>query len=326
MKKLYSIIASVICIFYFLQCNNIYTTEYDYLTEKVPVVSTFCPITSSVFGMTIQDENLFFCCFSSYIYKKNLRSGAVSQYSSNTGDFCSISTIGSTLYVGTYYDFGYIDTTNGNTFTSLNLSPPTSFNNIGSIVSAGNDIFMTDFLNNRILKNSAGVVSVFAGGTSGFEDGTGTSAKFDGPYSLCSDGIYLYVTDEFNHAVRRICIITRQVETIAGPLPTASPPYGFIDGIGSAARFHTPAGIILLGNSLFVVDSNNNAIRKINLFDFAVSTIAGNGTQGSEEGVGTDARFNTPYAIATDGSSLYISDLNNSAIKKISFIPRGEAR
>lgn len=96
---------------------------------------------------------------------------------------------------------------------------------------------------------------------------------------------------------------------------------GFMDATGTAARFTAPTGICISadGQFLFVADYSGHRIRKINVSTKAVTTVAGNGTSGYADGVGTAARFSYPsgICISTDGTILYVSDYGNSYIRKI---------
>ena len=87
---------------------------------------------------------------------------------------------------------------------------------------------------------------------------------------------------------------------------------GFTDGIGSAARFNHITGVGADANgNVYVADSHNNTIRKINIATRAVSTLAGNPQQppGSADGVGSAARFNGPCGIEADPSATSTSPI-----------------
>ena len=89
--------------------------------------------------------------------------------------------------------------------------------------------------------------------------------------------------------------------------------------MGNAARFNSPYSIVIdSSGNLYVADAFKNAIRKISSTG-NVSTIAGSaGVIGSTDGVGSAARFNSPYAIVFDSSgNLYIADSNNHIIRKM---------
>jgi len=104
-----------------------------------------------------------------------------------------------------------------------------------------------------------------------------------------------------------------RVSTLAGGGGTAG-----TDGRGAAATFNTAAGVAVdLSGNLYVADAHNNKIRKITVGG-VVSTLAGSGVEGSADGVGTTASFNTPWGVAVDVSgNLYVADLNNNKIRKI---------
>ncbi len=101
--------------------------------------------------------------------------------------------------------------------------------------------------------------------------------------------------------------------------------HGITDGPGTNARFYKPAGIAIAADgSAYVCDAGNNTIRKITPAG-VVTTFAGSpGTVGFTDGIGPVARFDTPWAIATDvAGNLFIHDTGNNAIRKIT--PQGEA-
>ncbi|MDC7126376.1 MAG: hypothetical protein PQJ46_12465, partial [Spirochaetales bacterium] len=69
------------------------------------------------------------------------------------------------------------------------------------------NLYVTDYGNHMIRKIviSSGEVTTLAGSTtSGFNDGTGTSAYFSGPWAITSDGTYFYVADTSNNMIRKI--------------------------------------------------------------------------------------------------------------------------
>lgn len=147
-----------------------------------------------------------------------------------------------------------------------------------------------------------------------------------------------------------------QLTTMAGAYPTST--LGNTDATGSAARFDNPIAIATDGSNIYVADIFNNAIRKVQISDNSVSTIAtsagphgiatdglyvyvtsfnthvinrvpvGGGTvqtiagtvntSGNLDGQGISARFNTPTYLTTDGSNIYITDRGNNQIRKYS--------
>jgi DNA-binding beta-propeller fold protein YncE len=184
------------------------------------------------------------------------------------------------------------------------------------IAADGVNLYVTDDGNRTIRKMviATGVVSTIAGtaGVTGHVDGTGSAARFGGPYGIATDGINLYVTDATD-TVRKIVIASGEVSTLAGVAGTC----GRADGVGTAATFCAPAGIATDGANLYVADSGSSTIRKIVLATTVVTTLAGTSGSSPVDGIGTAAQFHTPMGIATDGTNLFVADMLNHAIRKI---------
>ncbi|GAB3828518.1 NHL repeat-containing protein [Hymenobacter jeollabukensis] len=146
--------------------------------------------------------------------------------------------------------------------------------------------------NTRIRKVSpAGVISDLPGGAATY--------NFNYPRGLAVDAQgALYVTERLGY---RICKISPagDVSVLAG-----SGTAGVVDGIGTAARFHSPHGIVVdADGTVFVSEGNGNLIRKITPAG-AVTTFAGSGSLNSADGIGIAAQFNTPYGLAIDAQGV----------------------
>ncbi len=168
----------------------------------------------------------------------------------------------------------------------------------------------------EIIISRQGTVTTIAGsaGFSGSTDGIGSTARFNFPFGITTDGTNLFIVDNGNNTIRKVVISTGTVTTIAGSAGLS----GSTDGTGSAARFLDPTGIATDGTNLFVADFSNHTIRKIVISTGVVTTIAGSaGLSGSTDGTGTAARFNNPHTIATDGTNLFVTDSTNHTIRKI---------
>ncbi len=125
---------------------------------------------------------------------------------------------------------------------------------------AGN-LYVGDEGNNQIRKIviSTGAVTTLAGsGVQGFINGTGIAARFKKPEGMATDGTNLYVADAGNMVIRKIVIATAEVTTFAG-----SGAQNWLDGPLLSASFDQPQGVISDGTRLYVADTFNNKIRKI---------------------------------------------------------------
>ncbi|MBN2574540.1 MAG: hypothetical protein JXP73_08230, partial [Deltaproteobacteria bacterium] len=138
-----------------------------------------------------------------------------------------------------------------------------------------------------------------------------------GPAGVVSDGAdNLFFADSAQHTIRHLAIANRTVTTLAGS-PGAA---GSSDGVGEAARFASPWGVASDGaGNLLVTDTANHTVRRIRVGSGAVTTVAGSpGVAGSDDGVGSTARFNRPMGIASDGEgNFFVADADNCSIRKL---------
>ncbi|MBO9541384.1 hypothetical protein J7643_12415 [bacterium] len=192
----------------------------------------------------------------------------------------------------------------------------------GVAVDAAGNLYATETFNTIRKVTPGGAISTFAGYRDGmyggFVDGATSSAKFENPQGLASDASgNLYVADSGNSAIRKVTP-TGIVTTVAGSYPTKAS--GFVDGATSSARFSSPQGLAFdKAGNLFIADTGNNAIRKLDLQTGFVTTVAGGYFAGSlTDGSTSSARFSSPTGLAFDSAGyLYVADKSNHAIRKI---------
>lgn len=197
------------------------------------------------------------------------------------------------------------------------------------IATDGNNLYVSDAYHHSIRKieialkeilvpaGALGVATLAGTGEAGSADNSASSTEpekeiFNLPAGVTTDGKNLYVADSDRHIIRKIVIATGLISDLAG-----SGTLGSIDAAGASASFNKPTGITSDANNIFVVDSENHTIRKIVIASGAVTTLAGSRTQGAVDAAGTEASFNHPFDITTDGNNLYVADSMNSKIRKI---------
>ena len=185
----------------------------------------------------------------------------------------------------------------------------------GVAVDTDGNVYVADKNNHKIRKiTPAGAVSTLAGsGTLGSNEGIGTAAQFNEPQGVAvdTDG-NVYVADYGGHKIRKITP-DGVVSTLAG-----SGTQGEADGSGTAAQFRSPQDVAVdASGNVYVADLQNEKIRKITP-DGVVSTLAGSGTRGAVEGIGTAAQFDGPAGVAVDASgNVYVAETRNTKIRKI---------
>jgi len=188
---------------------------------------------------------------------------------------------------------------------------------VGVAVDSSGNVYVADAANDEIRKvTPAGVVTTLAGaaGQNGSADGKGSAAQFNYPEGVAVNKAgTVFVADAGNDTIRKI--------TPAGVVTTlvgAAGQNGSANGTGSAAQFNGPAGVAVdSAGEVFVADSGNDTVREVTSAG-VVTTLAGAPSQGSADGEGGAAHFDTPCGVTADSAgNVYVADFNNSLIRKI---------
>jgi len=152
-------------------------------------------------------------------------------------------------------------------------------------------------------------------GVAGYADGTADQAKFRLPNNLAVDRAgNIFVADTANNVIRKIGT-NGMVSTVAG----VAGSHGSNDGKGASAQFWAPFGIAVdSSNNVYVADTGNNVVRKINA-EGVVSTLAGSARHpGKDDGKGSSARFRNPWSVAVDGAgNVIVADMSNDTVRRI---------
>jgi sugar lactone lactonase YvrE len=216
----------------------------------------------------------------------------------------------------------------GGSATSASLSIPRTV----TIDPSGN-LIIADSGSNRIREVTDGNITTIAGtGSAGFSgDGEpATGAELNDPRGVVLDSNQnMYFVDAGNNRVRRIDATTHDISTIAGNGPEGNAPSG-CQGQGSfsgdggpaiSATLNCPLGLdIDSKGNLFVSDTQNNRIRRIDAVTQIITTVAGNGTAGfsGDGGAATSAMLNNPDRISINAAgNFFISDTNNERIRRV---------
>jgi sugar lactone lactonase YvrE len=177
-------------------------------------------------------------------------------------------------------------------------------------------IYVSDAGNsNRIRKLTPdGTVTTLAGGAEGYADGLGANASFNTPSGLALDANgNVYVADTGNNRIRKITP-EGLVSTIAGDGKA-----GYADGPALQARFDGPIGIAVdAHDDILIADTYNDRVRMITPSG-NVTTLAGVGRPGYQDGAASGALFDTPCGVvSTSDGSVVVADTGNSRLRKIS--------
>ncbi len=183
-------------------------------------------------------------------------------------------------------------------------------------------IYVADSANNRIrvISPITGVGTFAGSGNYSFKNAnTSLGASFASPTGICYDASTrtMYVADKDNHVIRKINS-SGYVTTVAG-IPGIQ---GFTNGNSlQEARFYLPYDVkIDAAKNLYVSDSGNHAIRKISREGniTTVTTVAGTGYPGNNDGNGANATFRTPRGMDLEpGGNIYVADSANGVVRYI---------
>jgi DNA-binding beta-propeller fold protein YncE len=190
-------------------------------------------------------------------------------------------------------------------------------------------VYLADSMNNRIrvVNTATGIIETFTGngiGQFAGDGGQATDAELHNPTGVAVDPVTgnVYIADNQNNRIRKVTVSTGIIATIAG---TGAAGYSGDGGVATDAQLNRPYGLVVdsIGANLFIADTDNNVIRKVNFASGKISTVAGNGTVGDagDGGPAASARLYYPTGISVDTSDasndLYIADSGNQKIRKV---------
>jgi DNA-binding beta-propeller fold protein YncE len=163
---------------------------------------------------------------------------------------------------------------------------------------------------------ASGEIAPWAGsGREAIKDGAVRTAHFAQPYGITHQNGIFYVADSETSAIRRI---DSAENSVTSPVGLGLFDFGDEDGEGENVRLQHPFGVTVGAHGeVFISDSYNNKLKRLDPVTRRVTTLAGDGTPGYQDGDALSARFNEPGGIAFADNILYIADTNNHVIRKL---------
>ncbi len=191
-------------------------------------------------------------------------------------------------------------------------------------VDSDGNLYIADNGNNRIRKvdKTTGEISTVAGnGVRGFsgDGGAATSAHLALPTGVAVDSSgNLYIADQDNNRIRKVDKATGTISTVAG---NGGRGYSGDGGLANETSLNNPIGVAVdSSGDVYIADTGNSRIRKVDQITGKISTVAGTGRQGysGDGGPATSAQLTIPFEIAVDASgNLYFADYGNNRIRKV---------
>ena len=192
------------------------------------------------------------------------------------------------------------------------------------VVDAAGNVFAADSANHVVRRVSAvGTITTVAGtGTAGYagDNGAATAAQLNRPNGCALDGAgNLYIADTGNNVVRRVANATGLITTVAG---TGSAGFTGEGAPPILAELNQPYGVALdAAGNLYISDTKNQRVRKVNFTANTIVTLAGNGTFGysGDGGSATAGELYNPEGLmVTSAGDIIVAEEANSVVRKIS--------
>ena len=193
----------------------------------------------------------------------------------------------------------------------LGLTSPT-----GMSVDAAGNLYLAEQGRVRRIDLSSGEVAtlVIGPGRAVLDGDTARTYSYD--VKLDSNGS-LYWSDTAAHMVKRMDAITGAITVIAG---TGDNGYSGDGGSGFNAALSLPTGLAIDGAALYIADSGNHTVRRVDLITGMILTIAGTGSEGisADGGKAVDAKLSSPNGIVADNAgNIFISEMGSHRIRRV---------
>ena len=195
----------------------------------------------------------------------------------------------------------------------------------GVHVDPSHNTYIADTYNHRIRKvdGKTGIITTVAGiGSKGFsgDGGPATSARLRYPFNVFLDSVgNIYIVDTYNYRIRKIDAATKIITTVVGD---GAAKFRGDGGLATDASIRKAYDVALdSAGNLFIADTHNHVIRKVEATTGIINTVVGQGFSAGfsgDGGLATDARLNAPTGVYVDESgNIYVVDTKNDVIRKV---------
>ena len=184
-------------------------------------------------------------------------------------------------------------------------------------------LYVADTGHNRVLvtDTEGRILDVIGEGEEGLRDGSFETARFNRPHGMAASNGALFVADTENHAIRKVDVEGKMVETIAGVGEQAR----FFHGGGEAlsTALNSPWALTQLNGTLYIAMAGFHQLWAMDLEQGRVGPYAGSGRESISDGPLDTAMLAQPTGITTDGNVLYFADSETSSVRVADLDPRG---
>ncbi len=197
----------------------------------------------------------------------------------------------------------------------------------GVWVDENGNVLLADTDNHRVRRVSVttgNITTVAGNGTGAYsgDDGAATDASLKKPHGVCvyrsPAPSYLHIADPSNYQIRKVDLTTGILTKVAGSFWSG---YNGDHIPATTARLNYPFGVhVDARGNVFIADTYNHRIRRVDYTTGIITTVAGSGFKGfsGDDGPATSAKFRYPFSVYVDpAGNIYIVDTLNYRIRKV---------
>lgn len=179
-----------------------------------------------------------------------------------------------------------------------------------------NHLYIADTGHHRVLEcgHDGRILRQFGSGNAGFLDGTSGECSFDSPRGLTVMKDMLFIADTGNHALRRVRLLSGEVDTLAG---IGRPGQPSAAGVPAEQPLNAPWDVCGAYDKLYIAMAGLQQVWEYDLGKRSMRPVAGSGRLGMVDGIGTGAALAQPSGIAMVQQTLYVVDSAASAIRSV---------
>lgn len=200
----------------------------------------------------------------------------------------------------------------------LSPEPETLIQFPGKIHATAQHLYISDSGHHRVLETDwhGKIQRCFGNGKAGLSDGHGESVQFNDPQGLIRVDDKLYLADTKNHAIRRIDLMSGQVDTIAGTGQQGRYIGEFFTH-SSQVALNSPWDLAFHNGVLYIAMAGQHQIWLLNLALQTIYVFAGSGREDIIDGDSHRAAFAQPSGLSLGQDILYVADAETSAVRAI---------
>lgn len=188
----------------------------------------------------------------------------------------------------------------------------------GKLLVTESQLFVADSGHNRILEctHEGQVRRQIGTGNAGYLDGRFDEAALNDPQGMCVSKDMLYIADRGNHCVRRMRLISGEMETLAGDGTQGFPSFQEYESPAGLA-LNSPWDLAIGGEKLHIAMTGQNQIWQYDLVRNRLLAFCGSGTHGRDDGDPARASFARPTGLSFADQTLYVADSDSSSIRAV---------